>query len=247
MVLYTTDAEGNRATSVEDKTDHDAPTILFTGESVALGWGVDQAETYPVLVGRALAVQTVNLGVTGLSSDQAYLRLREALSRFTQPVALVTLVLPLQLERNVNDRRSRLAVRGGRLELVAQSWSPLATSPLRKFFPYHSDEAIELTRAILRATDELARLRGARALFVLTNFGAPCLPDELGTSGLERTLFSGLGVEHVRVDITPALMIHFPKELHPGPKGHEQIANSIIGALRGLPIAHGPPAPSAGP
>jgi hypothetical protein len=231
-IRYEIDADGNRAATTRDVTDIDAPTILFTGESITEGWGVAYEHSYPSLVGGALGVQSVNLAVTGFSSDQAFLRLREALPRFARPLAVVTIVLPTQLERTVSDARRRLALREGRLELVLPSSSWLLTSPLRKLVPYHSDEALSLTRAILMATLELARLHGAQALFVFTNFGAPCLPDQGGTSRLEHRLFSDLGDAYTRVEIPPALMIRFPNEVHPNERGHRAIAEAVVRALQ---------------
>jgi hypothetical protein len=153
-------------------------------------------------------------------------------------VAVVTIVLPIQIERNVNDRRRRMALDDeGHLEIIPVSKSWLRTSPLWKLVPYHSDEAIALTRAILRATDDLARARGARSLFVLTNFGPPCLAEKDGVSRLERVLFSGTGLEYVRVDMQPALMIHPPNELHPNEKGHELIAAAILRTLESDTVA----------
>jgi len=236
-IRYEIDADGNRSASLRDSVDHVAPTILFTGESIALGWGVDYEESYAPRVGRALGVQAVNLAVTGFANDQAYLRLREALPRFAHPLALVTLVVPVQLARNVDDRRARLALRDGRLELAPASTSPLFTSPLRKLVPYHSDETLALALAIFRATNDLARTRGARALFVMTNFGPPCLVDESGASRLERTLFSGLDAPHVRVDLVPAWMIGFPNEVHPSERGHQAIADAILSALKEAAVA----------
>jgi len=236
-IRYEINAEGNRAASIFELPDHDAPSILFTGESIALGLGVAYPQSYPARVAHAIGIQAVNLAVTGSPSDQAYLRLRETLPTFSRPVAVVTLVLPDQLERNVSDRRQRLVQRDGRLELAAESIWPWTTSPLRKLVPYHSAEAVELPRAILRATGELARARNARALFVMTNFDQPCLVDESGTSRLERDLFSGLDLPHVRVDISPDQMIGFPKEVHPNERGHQAIADAIIAALKDHPLA----------
>jgi hypothetical protein len=147
-------------------------------------------------------------------------------------VAVVTIVLPTQLERTVSDGRQRLALRDGRLELVAPSSSWLLTSPLRRLVPHHSDEALSLTHSILTATLELARTRGARALFVFTDFGAPCLPDQDGTSRLERRLFSDLGDAYTKVEIPPALMIRYPNEVHPNERGHEAIAQAVVRALQ---------------
>jgi hypothetical protein len=231
LVRYATDPAGNRSMDTSSSVDPSAPTVLFTGESIALGLGVDYDRAYPALVGRALGVQAVNLAVTGFALDQAYLRLRESLARFERPLAVVTIVVPVQLERTVDDRRQRLVLdREGRLELVARSTSPFLTSPLRKLVPYHSDEAIVLARAIVLATDEAARARGSRALFVFTNFGPPCVPEADGVSRLERSLFAP-PVAYVRVDVSPDAMIRPPRELHPNEKGHLAIANAVVGAL----------------
>ena len=63
------------------------------------------------------------------------------------------------------------------------SWFPRstslwATSPLRQLIGYHSAEAIPLTRAILQATIDLSRSRGAIPIFVWTNYGRPCEPSD---------------------------------------------------------------------
>ncbi len=236
-VRYEINAEGNRAASSVDAPDHDAPTLLFTGESVALGYGVDYSQSYAARVGHALGVQVVNLALTGIANDEAYVRLRDALPTYSRPVGLVTFVVPLQLERNVDDRRQHLVVHDGRLEIVPPSRSWWATSPLRKLVLYHSDAAIESARTIFLATDVLARTRKTRALFVMTNYGAACLPDESGTPRLERDLFSGLDLIHVRVDIPPDQRIGPPDGGHPNERGHELLADAIVRTLQAHPIA----------
>jgi lysophospholipase L1-like esterase len=230
-VHYEIDADGNRAARFDQTVNPLAPTILFAGESVGIGWGVAYEQTYPALVAAALGVQAVNLAVTGFASDQAYLRTKDMLPKFAHPVALVTLVLPVQLPRNVNARRQRLALQGDALVSMAPSTSLFATSPLLNLLPYHSDEAIRVTRAVLRATVDLARARNADAVFVFTNFGPACLSDEHGTSRLERSLFDGLGAPHVRVNIPPEWTIAYPSEVHPNEKGHEAIAQAVLRLL----------------
>jgi hypothetical protein len=182
-------------------------------------------------------MQAVDVAVTGFALDQAYVRLKESIARLDAPVALVTLVLPAQLERTVDPRRQRLALDAtGQLEIVPRSRWPFLTSPLQKLVPFHDDEAIPLARAIFRATDELARSRGARALFLFTNFGPPCLEDAGGVSRLERDLFFGLDVAHTRVEVLPASMIRPPREVHPNERGHEALAAAVLAAWRGDPL-----------
>jgi hypothetical protein len=232
QVVYATDADGNRTARATTTRDPMAPTVVFTGESFAIGWGVAYEKSCAALVGAALGATPVNLAGIGFSNDQAYSRLRDALPKLARPIAVVTFVLPDQLQRNVNERRERLALSNeGHLELVVASHSLLATSPLRRLFPYHSDEAVRLSRAVVRATTELARARGAQPLFVFTNYGAPCLPEDERGSWLERSLFDDLGAPHVRVDIPPNLVIANPTDMHPNEQGHRLLADAIVRAL----------------
>jgi len=230
-VQYAIDADGNRSASAEHVADRKAPTVLFGGESLTLGFGVAYENTYPALVGAALGVQSVNLAVTGFANDQEYLRVRGALAEFERPLAVVMLAIPSQLVRNVGRRRDRLALVEGRLEIQPAATSLFVTSPLRELLGLHSSEAIPLTRAIFRAMAEAATARGARALFVWTNFGPPCLRQDPGESPLEASLFAGLAVEHVRVEIPAEQTIEGPKDWHPNEEGHVALARAILAAL----------------
>jgi hypothetical protein len=237
VVRYAIDADGNRAASANHVTDPNAPTILFTGESVGMGWGVAYEESYPALVAAALGVQAVNVSVTGFANDQAYLRARDALAKLAHPLAVVTVALADQLERNVRVTREHLVLSpSGRLELEPASTSLWATSPLWRLVGYHSSEAIPLTNAILQATAELSRSRGAIPLFLWTNYGRPCAVTDRGPSTLEERLFSGLSATHVRVDIPPDQTINGAEDGHPNELGHQTLARGVLDALRGASI-----------
>jgi hypothetical protein len=233
VVHYSIDAAGNRAASCDHATDPNAPTVLFTGESVGIGWGVAYQKSYPALVAAALGVQAVNVSVAGFANDQAYLRARTALAKLAHPIAVVTVAVAEQLERNVNPVRDHLALSSdGRLELAPASTSPWATSPLRKI-GYHTSEAIPLTRAILQATADLARSREAIPVFLWTNYGQPCDLTDRATSLLEEQLFSGIGAAHLRVDIAPDQTIHGAADAHPDERGHQALARAVLNTLRG--------------
>jgi hypothetical protein len=227
-VEYAIDSDGNRAASADRVADLRAPTLLFAGESITIGWGVPYEKTYPAVVGAALGLQSINLAVARFSNDQAYLRLHGTLDRFERPVAVVTLAIASQIARNVSRGRDRLVLSNGRLQLLPASTSWLATSPLLDLF-FHSDEAIALTRAIFRATAEAARAKGARAIFVWTNFGPPCVEGDRGASPVELALFESTA--HVRVDITPDEYIASPGDPHPNEAGHMAIARAILAAV----------------
>src|SRR5262249_42017101 len=152
--------------------DPEAPTVILTGESTAVGHGLEWPDTIAARLAGRLRVQVVNVAEGGYGSDQAHLRAVDALARFKRPVAVVTLVLPVQLHRNIQDDRPRLVVRGGALVAEPANRSRLR---LRRIFvdeiPYLSEarlrKSLEVTRSILRSTSAAARERGAFPLFVV--------------------------------------------------------------------------------
>ncbi len=230
-IPYAINAAGNRASSVDDAPDTTRPTILFAGESIAFGYGLLYEETFAFLVGRELHVQTVNLSVVGYGNDQAYLRTLDALPRYSRPLAVVTLFLPNQIRRNVEPWRSRLALGpGGALELIAPSGAP-RIARLAQELPYHGDEPLQVTAAILRATADAARARGAFPLFVVTNYGPPCLREEGREAWIVDELLVGQGLPFVRVDLAPEDRLPGLFERHPSLRGTRKIAAAVEHAL----------------
>jgi hypothetical protein len=94
---------------------------------------------------------------------------------------------------------------------------------------WHGGEAIALARSFLSATARDARARGAYPLVVLTNYGFNCVPDETGRPSIEKRLFDGLGVDHVRVDLDPSWLIS--TNLHPDARASRAIADAVTVAL----------------
>jgi hypothetical protein len=121
--------------------------------------------------------------------------------------------------------------------IVAPTFEPraddtwLAKSPVRQLFQrfYHSDEALQRARSTIRATAKESRDRGAFPLFVLSNSGGMCLPDDSGNPSIEHILFDGLDVTHVRVDTED---VWVPDIQHPDVRGHRRIADAVEEALR---------------
>jgi hypothetical protein len=226
-VRYSINAQGNRASSVDDMPSRSAPTILITGESVGLGYDLPYEKTCAPLIAEALGVQVVNVSVTGYANDQAYRRLIDALAWFEHPIATVTFFIKEQLDRNVSPQRARLKLNHGRLELVQPTW--LSTSPILHTFEMlvHTDEAIPLTRAIFERTAEASLARGARPLFIMTNYGPPCLPDSEGTIPLARALFDGIKGEYAVVEVKPS-----DYDMHPNEIEERKLADAIIAMLK---------------
>jgi hypothetical protein len=229
------DADGNRVRSADEVVDRSKPTILFGGESITLGLGLEAEQTYPSRVGDALGAQSINLSVTAYGTDQAYLRVRDELPRLARPIAVVMLVVPVQLVRNTDGRRAHHVPRAdGTFEEIAREPEWWTSSPLHKLFDsvvgYHSTEAVQIARATIAATSRDARAHGAYPLFLMTNWGPACLPDDSGSPPLERALFEGLDAPHVRVDLDTTWWDEAAD--HPDARAHARLAEAVVAALR---------------
>jgi len=230
--LYAIDSHGDRAPSQDWIEDPQAPTILITGESTAVGHGLDWPDTFAAKLSERLRVQVVNVAEGGYGNDQAHLRLVDALPRFAHPLAVVTIVLPVQLHRNIQDDRARLVVRDGTLAVEPKSRSSIR---LRQIFvdelPYLSEarlqRSLKLTRSILHATAEAARARGARPLFVVPSIGPPRPIAAHPEAFVVQALLDDL--PYVVVDIDRGHLI--PRDGHPDCAGAGQIAEAIAKSL----------------
>ncbi len=231
-IAYAIDGEGDRAASSDDRPDPARPTVLFAGESIAFGYGLPWDETFPYLVGHDLGIQAVNLAVVGYGSDQAHLRVLDALPRFARPLAVVTVFIPDQIARNVDPWRARLGLGpDGALVAVPASRGPRIAKLLRQL-PWHDDEPLRVTAAILRATAEAARARGAFPLFVVTNYGPACVRDGRdGEAWVVEELFVRQGLPYVRVDLDPEDLLPGLLERHPSERGTRKIASAVERAL----------------
>jgi len=237
-IRWAINREGIRVRNQDDEPDPALPTILFTGESIAAGSGLEYAETYPELIAARRGVQCVNLAANAYGSDQAYLRLIDAMPRFQRLVATVTVFIPVQLSRNLHDHRPRLVLRPtGDLELVAPATDFLSRLRIRNLLwnelPYLGDRAIDrtltLTSAILRETSIRTRARGAAPLFVIPSYGPKRTLGEHQEAWVLRALFVQQGLPFILVDIPPDQLLS--GEPHPGPRGEEMIAEAILAAL----------------
>jgi hypothetical protein len=234
-VAYTIDADGDRAATRDHRVDPDRPAVLFAGESIAFGYGLTHEETFVHRVEEDLGVEAVNVAVVGYGNDQAYRRVLDVLPGLARPLAVVTVFVPDQIARNVDRWRPRLGLGpDGALVPVPASGGPKLLKLLDRL-PWHGDEPLRVTRAVLRATADAARARGAAPLFVVTNYGPPCLREEGGEAWVVDELFVRQGLPFVRVDLEPEDLLPGLLERHPGPRGAQKIARAIEDALAWLP------------
>jgi len=221
VVDYAVDAQGDRAPSTDFVEDPAAPTLLVTGESIAVGHGLEWKDTFAAQAGARLGLQIVNVAEGGYGSGQALLRARDALQRLRRPVLLVSTVVAVQLHRNLDDSRPHLELRDGALTLLP-AFAPrirlreLIADDLQMLPEARLQKSLSLTRAILEATAQAARDRGARPLFVATSFGPePQLLRELL-----------LGLPNLAAEIDPARIM--PWDGHPDAQAARQIAEAIV-------------------
>jgi hypothetical protein len=240
-IVYAIDANRFRVPTEEQPVDPALPSILFPGESIAFGLGVQYDETYPAIVGKALGVQSVNAAMFGYAHDQAYVAMLDALAVLQHPVAIVMPAMTVQLDRDTAWDRNTLTVDGdGALRPRPLMLGVVADSPLvdlwRRVVPYHDLWAVDVAHAIFTATAKIARERGAYPLLLVTNYREPCLPGPDGAVAAERLMLDGLDVDMVRVPLDPSWIVD--TDVHPDLRAHRKLADAVIAALKGhVPVA----------
>ena len=227
MVEYAFDASGYRVRGLGEPVDPDRPTIVFTGESTMVGEGLMWEESVPAQTGALLGVQSANLAVSAYATDQAFMRLRAELPRFRQPMAVVSVFAPALFDRNMDDDRPHLG-RGLVWLPATERWRLLDI--LRLVVRYRKEETIErgisVTREVLQATCDLARMRGAVPVVVLPQF----MPEEPAEQALRQRVLDGTSLPVVRVELDRTWRI--PGDGHPDPRAAHAIAVAIAARLR---------------
>lgn len=109
-VNYHFDSVGLRAPHFGKEVDFSKPRLLFVGDSVAYGYGLNYEQTYAAKIGQLLgeSYSIVNAAVEGYGSDQAYIRMQQVME-YVRPTAIVVTFIADHNTRNLNrDRRQEL-------------------------------------------------------------------------------------------------------------------------------------------
>jgi hypothetical protein len=226
---YDIDAHGDRIRSPDEPEAIGPNLLVVAGESVAFGHNLAWDDTFSARAGRDLGLSVVNLGVAAYGSDQTYLHLLDALPRLSHPTLVVIVFVPIEIRRNVSPTRPRLELADDGQLVPVPAASGISALRLGRLFwdePYHDRHALDVTRAILVATDRAVRASGAQPLFLLTNYGPPCRDP---APAMQKELFAGLPL--VRVDLTLADTIA-SDDPHPNALGSKKLADAIVSFAR---------------
>ncbi len=240
-----TDGLGRRRAG-DDQVDSGRPKVVFAGDSITFGWGVEVEDSFPFLIGNRLEVEVVNLGVSGYGTDQQYLKLR----RDGLPLGPAAVVVTLSENDFVEvmsdwgygwtkprfrwqDQNLVLSPAGERSPFL-ERYSSLYRSlkfyrrlrfPSGGFEAAQLPDARRLVRRLIRSMAEESRQAGAR--FFVVHSGDEWLAQALDEDGVGR------------IDVATALRdavgregpVSFAGDPHWNARGHRVIAESLAPKL----------------
>ena len=226
-MTYTFDADSRRVKDASTTLDPNRPSIVFAGESFMMGYKLPWEETIPGQVEAMTGLQSVNLAVEGYSNAQAFLRLKQQLPEFRQPIAVVFLFLPSVFRKDIDRTLPRL---DPELHLL-QPEAPLRLTVLAHWLvPYESrrsiTEGVVTAQHILRAVAEMAEARGAVPVTVV-----PDVADKrAGERGVRRRVLDEAHLPYVPVPLQSQW--HVPNDEHPDARADHAMAAAVVRALR---------------
>ena len=220
-IVYATDRFGYRTGGAP--LDLARPTIVFAGESILLGYGLQWAETIPARVQALTGLQTANISVNAHATDQSLLRLQAELPRFGRPVAVVIPFVPMLFDRNLDRDRPHLD--------AALTWHEGEPPPLRlvelarRLLRYRSgaaiDEGVAMTQNVLRAAIALARSRGAVPIILVPQFQ----PEDPSERALRIRVLDEGHIPYLLVPLDPNWRLQVDR--HPNARGAYAIARAV--------------------
>lgn len=232
---YFIDSHGYRVAAKGAALDMAAPSILFVGESIMFGKGLNWRYTVAGKVHALSGIQSANLAVNAYSLGQGFLHLQRELPKFRRPVAVVILFSPSLMVPDLDRNRPRIDS-AGRWHRASPTWA--LGHLARVLFPYHSTsaiaEAVAGDRRLLKAEVAMARARGADPLILVPIF-QPERPRERALRGM---VLDGLAVPYLVVPLDKSWRL--VGDGHPDARGDAAMARALWTALGKPRISHDP-------
>jgi hypothetical protein len=224
---YTIDAEGHR---VMPSPPAPRGTVVFLGDSVTFGWGVDDANTYPYVLATEYwkDLRITNAAVDGWGLTQCFLALVDTLARPPYPDLVVLAIIDHDLRRShlrlITGQRKRLEWIDRRFVLREFQGDPSPVVETRGLL----EQEAQLARATLVAMAAEARAKGVTFAVTLLGDGGEFPPDVIYALGRD-------GVP--TLDLTRLGQSALPYDFHPDAAGHRAIA-AAIAASHLTPLVH---------
>jgi hypothetical protein len=227
-IHYATDANGYRVRLPGVQTDLARPSVIFAGESIMLGYGLEWDETIEGQVAGLTGIQAADIAVNAYSTDQALMRLESELPRFAHPVAVVMIFVPALVDRNLDRDRPHL---GPDLNWVAPEPPPLRLVELaRRITRYRSLESmrdgIAMTRAALARTIALARARKAVPIILVPQMG----PESERERAVRREVLDDARIPYLLIRTDDRWRL--AGDRHPDARADRLIARAVAAAIR---------------
>lgn len=230
-VHYASESHGYRVRSVGEAVDFRRPSVVFAGESIVYGYGLEWDETIPAQFERLTGIPAVNIAVNAHATDQTLLMLRRELPRFAHPLAVVIPFVPVLLDRNLDRDRPHLDRN--------LAWHPAGPPPLRlvelarRPLRYRSTQSIEdgvaMTQAALRASIALARARGAEPVILVPQHR----PEIPRVTQVRRMVLDAGHIPYLLVWLPPDWRV--PGDRHPDARAARFIAAAVAKVLAERP------------
>ena len=226
-IRFRTDREGRRIPGA--LSDPALPSLVFTGESMVAGFGLQWDETFPALLGARLHFQVINLASPAYRADQSWMRLKDALPELEHPVAVVGVFMPGLVGRSFAGQRhprARPSPSSGVEVLPAEPATFVERSGMYRLWRhlYWSDaeveEGLRSLALVLGDMSALAKARGAPCIFLITGRTPQWMLHEL---------FEAPALDYVVVEVPQTELL---AEGHPGPAGSIRIADALEARLR---------------
>jgi lysophospholipase L1-like esterase len=229
--------------------DEETAKVVALGDSFTFGWGVEMSETFTSQLEKILGLPTLNLGVSGYSTDQELLLFRRKKEELKPDVVLLTFcrndVMEAMQQSVYGKGKPRFTSERNDLTLVNvpvhesflvrySFFYRFIMRRIKEFLPpsitpEEQNEGRDLVRRLIMAMASEVRQCGAR--LVLIHQGEEWLNESLAGSEELLTLDVLPHLSRAQKELGP---VSYAEDGHWTPLGHRVVAEAIAELLKDL-------------